>query len=137
MEENRMKSVRLLRPLLFAAMLAGLALGPIGQTQASNPIHGKWVAQVPGGGVSYYHFHNAVERNSTFDKGRFTHVYHDRGREVVLQGTYRLRHFGHRGKLHLHFDNGLRIDDIEHAGKDWLQLRHVGRGIELTYTRAH
>jgi hypothetical protein len=131
-----MKAARVVRPILFSVLLFSVWLGAYGQVQAGNPVHGRWVAQAPGGGTSYYHFHSASERTGHFDKGRFTHVYtNPAGGQVVLHGTYRLHHFGQQGKLHLFFDNGLHLNDVEHSGRGWLQLRHVGSGLVLTYTR--
>jgi hypothetical protein len=131
-----MKPAHSIRPLLLAVLLFGAFEGLIGQAHAANPIDGRWVAQVPGGRVSYYHFHPATQHTRHFDKGRFDHVFvGPRGREVILHGTYTLHHFGQRGRLQLQFDNGLRVQDVEHSGGNWLQLRHVGRGVVMTYSR--
>ena len=131
-----MKAVHQVRPVLSAVLLIGAALATSSQAHAANSVHGRWVAQSPGGGSSYYHFHAATEWNGSFEKGRFVHVYtHPSGKQVVLHGTYRLHHFGPRGKLHLFFDNGMHLKDVEHSGRGWLQLRHVGSGLIMTYTR--
>jgi hypothetical protein len=136
MEESSMKAVHLVRPALGVVLLISATLATTAQAHAANPVHGRWVAQAPGGGTSYYHFHAATERTGTFDKGRFVHAYTDpSGRQVVLHGTYRLHHIGPRGKLNLFFDNGLHLKDVEHSGKNWLMLRHVGSGLVMTYSR--
>ena len=131
-----MKVVHVGRPVFFTVLLLGASLGTTGAATAANPVRGRWVAAAPGGGTSYYDFHPATERNGIFDKGRFTHVYTDAfGREVTLHGSYRLHHLGAHGKLNLFFDNGMHLKDVEHSGKGWLQLRHVGSGLVLTYSR--
>jgi hypothetical protein len=125
-----------IRPVAGAVLLIGAVLTTTATAQAANPIHGRWIAQSAAGGSSYYHFHAAAEHNGSFDRGRFVHVYTDpSGRQVVLHGTYRLHHVGHRGRLHLVFDNGMRLNDVEHSNGKWLMLRHAGSGLVITYSR--
>ncbi len=118
------------RRLVLTALLAGLSLC-VGASAAfaHAPVEGRWVARLPGGGISYYQFHAATRHPDDTFQGRFEHVYiDDRGVERTMHGTYLLTTVANRGRLTLLFDDGSRTTDIEHRGEGVLLLRHIGQG---------
>jgi hypothetical protein len=122
--------------ILILAVLLGLATTA---EASSNPVQGRWTAQLPGGALSYYHFKAGTVEPDGNIQGRFVHMYLDvHGAERLVHGTYVLAPFGpwgKWGKLTLLFDNGLQIKDIEPREPGVLKLHHVGLGHIVTYFR--
>jgi len=127
-----------LRSVAIIALVSLSALAAIPEARA-NPVQGRWTAQLPSGGLSYYHFKGGTTEPDGTIQGRFEHLYLDeRGAQKLVHGTYTLAPFGpwgKWGKLTLMFDNGLRIKDIEHREPGVLKLHHFALGHAVTYYR--
>jgi hypothetical protein len=125
------------RRIVLLALVAGLSLfAGVSSAYARAPVEGRWAARLPGGAVSYYHFHGATRHPDDTFQGRFDHVFiDDRGIERTVHGTYLLSTVANRGRLTLLFDDGSRTTDVEHRAEGVLLLRHLGSGQMIAFVR--
>jgi hypothetical protein len=114
-------------------------LAPVGAAHASNPLHGKWVANAPGG-ISYYWFSHGHrdKHDKQCDIGRFWHSYIDcYGGLVVLHGTWILHHHGADGEMEMLFDNWVHMTNAVGPDHGSMPLWCAGTGTALSYGRVH
>jgi hypothetical protein len=123
--------------MTFGFLTCLLLLAATSVAQANNPIAGRWGTRLPNGTVSSYLFDPGTVAADNSIRGRFQHTYvDDHGVEHAVNGSYVLvPTIGNRGRLRLHFDDGMTVREVEHGGNDVLQLRHVGLNRVITYYR--